>query len=125
MNQIRALCGLCRLVTNVNLPNRGQIPNLPMGAVVETNACFRSNMAEPLFAGEVPEAIHPLIMRIADEQLTVVHGGINRDLKEVFKAFVNNPLVDIPVTDAKKLFSEMVNNTKAYLPDYDLSFLAE
>ena len=46
-------------------------------------------------------------------------------MKEVFKAFVNNPLVDIPVTDAKKLFSEMVNNTKAYLPDYDLSFLAE
>lgn len=125
VNQIRALCGLCRLVTNVNLPNRGQIPNLPMGVVVETNACFRSNMAEPIFAGEVPASIHPLLIRIADEQLMVVHGGINRDLKEVFKAFVNNPLVDITLVDAKKLFSEMINNTKAYLPDYDFSFLNE
>ena len=38
VNQIRALLGLCDLVTNVNLPNRGQIPNLPLEAVVETNA---------------------------------------------------------------------------------------
>ena len=64
-------------------------------------------------------------MRIADEQLTVVRGGINRDLRELFKAFVNSPLVDIPLDDAKKLFSEMVNNTKAYLPDCDFSFLEQ
>lgn len=43
VNQIRALLGLSDLVTNVNLPNVGQIPNLPMGAVVETNAVFRAN----------------------------------------------------------------------------------
>lgn len=125
VNQIRALCGLGRLVTNVNMPNRGQIPNLPIGAVVETNACFRSNMVDPVFAGEVPDSIHPLLVRIADEQLTVVRGGVNRDLGKVFKAFVNNPLVDLTLADAKQLFAEMVNNTKAYLPGYDLSFLNE
>ena len=32
VNQIRALLGLCDLVTNVNLPNKGQIPNLPLGS---------------------------------------------------------------------------------------------
>ena len=36
--QMMALCGLGNLRTNVNLPNVGQIDNLPRGAVVETNA---------------------------------------------------------------------------------------
>ena len=40
VKQIRAILGLHEFVTNVNLPNMGQIPNLPMGAVVETNAYF-------------------------------------------------------------------------------------
>ena len=80
-------------------------------------------MVDPIYAGEVPDSIHPLLMRIADEQLTVVRGGVKRDLRELFKAFVNSPLVDLTLTNAKQLFSEMVNNTKAYLPGYDFSFL--
>ena len=36
---IKALCGLERVVSNVNIPNTGmQIENLPAKAVVETNA---------------------------------------------------------------------------------------
>ena len=64
VNQIRALLGLCDLVTNVNLPNRGQIPNLPLGAVVETNAVFRANSLDPVLAGPIPAPIYPLIARI-------------------------------------------------------------
>ena len=47
VQQIRALLGLRELVTNVNIPNRGQIPNLPIGAVVETNAVFRDDSVTP------------------------------------------------------------------------------
>jgi len=36
--QMKAILGLGDIVTNVNIPNYGQIPNLPIGAVVETNA---------------------------------------------------------------------------------------
>ena len=43
VNQIRALLGLCDLVTNANIPNVGQIANLPLGAVVETNVVFRAD----------------------------------------------------------------------------------
>jgi len=49
VNQIRALLGLKDLVTNVNIPNVGQVPNLPLGAVVETNATFRANSLKPVF----------------------------------------------------------------------------
>lgn len=49
--QLRDLFGLGEMVTNVNIPNQGQIPDLPIGAVVETNAVFRANSLTPIFEG--------------------------------------------------------------------------
>lgn len=120
VNQIRALLGLCELVTNVNIPNRGQIPNLPLGAVVETNAVFRANNLDPVFAGPVPKEIYPLVSRICGEQEVVSEGIAERDLNKIFNAFANDPLVTCGMEDAKKLFKEMCENTKKYLGMYDL-----
>lgn len=118
VQQIRALLGLRDLVTNVNIPNYGQIPNLPLGAVVETNACFRANSLTPVFAGNVPETIYPLISRICGEQETVVQGALERDLEKVFNAFVTDPNISIPLNDSRKLFDEMIENTRGYLNMY-------
>lgn len=118
VEQIRALLGLHKLVTNVNIVNRGQMPNLPLGAVVEGNAVFAADSVTPVFAGDVPNEIHALVSRIADEQELVVKAAINRDLEEAFRAFVNNPLVRLNTIDARKLFDEMVENTKTYLKEY-------
>ena len=120
VNQIRALLGLCDLVTNVNIPNRGQIPNLPLGAVVETNAVFRANSLEPVFAGPVPKEIYPLVARVCAEQEVVSEGIAERNLVKIFNAFAGDPLVTCSVEDAKKLFKEMCENTKEYLGMYDL-----
>ena len=124
VTQMRAILGLrSPLVTNVNIPNRGQIPNLPLGAVVETNAVFRSGTVTPVMAGEVPKSIHPMISRICTEQELVSEAIAKRDVELVFNAFVNDPLVTCSYDDARKLFKEMVMNTKHYLTDYDLSSL--
>ena len=124
VNQIRALLGLCDLVTNVNIPNQGQIPNLPLGAVVETNAVFRANSLEPVCAGPIPQTIYPMISRICGEQELVSEGIAERDLDKIFVAFANDPLVTCGLEDAKKLFKEMCENTKEYLTMFDLSKLA-
>ncbi len=118
VQQIRALLGLRDLVTNVNIPNYGQIPNLPRGAVVETNACFRANSLTPVFAGDVPESIYPLISRVCGEQENVVDAALNRSLDDAFNAFVTDANVDIPLDKARALFDEMVENTKKYLKMY-------
>ena len=118
VNQIRSLLGLCEMVTNVNVPNRGQIPNLPREAVVETNAVFRDNSLTPVFAGDIPMGIYGMIARIVSAQETVVEAGLNRDLSLAYNAFINDPLVTITEENAKKLFYEMVENTKAYLGEY-------
>lgn len=118
VNQIRALLGLNELVTNVNIPNVGQIPNLPLGAVVETNAVFRSDTVTPINSGEIPKEIYPLISRISGEQELIVEAGITKNLDMAFMAFVNDPLVTISIEEAKALFDEMVENTAEYLTMY-------
>ena len=53
---IKAICGLDRIISNVNIPNvNGQIPNLPRTAVVETNAVFSRDSIKPIVAGPLPD----------------------------------------------------------------------
>ena len=118
VNQMRALLGLGDLVTNVNIPNYGQIPNLPLGAVVETNAVFRANSLSPVFSGNIPDSIYTLISRIVGEQEIVAKAGKERDLEGAFRAFVSDPLVTVSLEEARELFDEMVDNTRAYLAEY-------
>lgn len=120
VNQIRALLGLHDLVTNVNLPNMGQIPNLPIGAVVETNAVFRSDSLTPVFAGAVPEEIYATISRVCLEQENLNKAIAQRDIDKIFEVFTNDPLVTCNLTDARKLFDEMIENTKKYLTMYNI-----
>lgn len=120
VQQMRALLGMGDMVTNVNIPNYGQIPNLPIGAVVETNAAFRHNSLEPVFAGDAPIGVRSLLLRIIDEQEMLVEVGLERNLEKAFKVFVSDPLVTIPMDDARKLFDEMIENTKKYLTMYDI-----
>jgi len=124
VGQMRALLGLCPpLVTNVNIPNAGQIPNLPLGAVVETNAVFSGGSIMPVQAGQVPAQLMPLIGRICLEQEAVSDAIANRDLHAIFDVFAADPLVTCTLAEAKALFKEMVRATAAYLPDYNLSDL--
>lgn len=123
INQMRALLGLNELVTNVNIPNVGQIPNLPFGAVVETNAVFCANSLTPVFAGEIPKIIYPLVSRVCAEQEAVFEAICDKDVEKIFAVFASDPLVTCSLTDARKLFKEMCDNTKEYLKDYDLTSL--
>ncbi len=116
--QIKALLGLGDIVTNVNLPNCGQIPNLPMGAVVETNAHFSANNVTPVQAGELPPSLYALIAPVVAEQQLVAKAAENRDLELAFLAFQKDALVTIPVDAARELFDKMVDNTKEYLAEY-------
>ena len=118
VDQMRALLGLHTMVTNVNLPNVGQIPNLPLGAVVETNAAFTANSVTPVMAGALPISIYPLVSRAVASQELVVDAVVARDIDMAFSAFLNDPLTTVGIEDAKALFDEMVANTSSYLGMY-------
>ena len=120
VRQIKALLGLDDFVTNVNVPNVGQIPNLPLGSVVESNARFCADTVIPVMAGDVPTAVHGLLSTIVDNQDMVVEAAANRDLELAFKAFCKDPQNTFSLEDSRKLFKEMIENTKKYLDGYNV-----
>jgi alpha-galactosidase len=116
IDMIKALLGLEELVTNVNMPNRGQIGNIPVNSVVETNAIFGRDSIKPVLAGELPSEINNLVMRHVLNQETTLQAALQQDNEMAFRAFANDPLVNLPPHEAKELFNKMLENTKAYLP---------
>ena len=118
VNQIRSLLGLCEMVTNVNLPNVGQIPNLPLGAVVETNAVFRADSVIPVNAGNIPTEIYSLIARIVGEQEALNEAIEQRDLDKAFAVFMSDPQMRLTIDKGRELFDKMIENTKSYLGEY-------
>ena len=119
VNQMAALAGLGSYVTNVNVPNLGQIPNLPMGAVVETNAYFSGDSVRPLYAGAIPGAINHMVIRHAYNQEEIVKCALAGDYEGAFKVFINDPQMRLPLEEARKMYDEMLYATRAYLPYYE------
>ncbi|TNF07088.1 MAG: alpha-glucosidase/alpha-galactosidase [Bacillota bacterium] len=121
VTQLRALLGIQPLMTNVNIPNQGQIPNLPLGHVVETNAFFRFNDIRPIFAG--PMSGYSL-------EITKIHIDIHRMLLESFdkrdlsiakKALKLDPLSS-HVSDflLDDMFDEIIKKIRPFLHHYVL-----
>ncbi len=111
---IKALCGLRRMVSNVNIPNTdGQIPNLPRTAVVETNALFERNAIRPVMAGNVPEQVKMLLMPHIENHERVLKAALTVDRKLVKEAFLTDPLVAGRVSEAEveTLVEDMLNAT--------------
>lgn len=114
---IKALLGLGDMVSNVNIPNRGQIENLPLGAVVETNALFRKDGISPVCAGRLPAALDALVTRHALNQEATVKAALTCDRQLALNTFLNDPLMGaVGLAEGEKLFDDMMRHTAAYLP---------
>lgn len=111
---MKALCGLRRMVSNVNIPNTsGQISNLPRTAVVETNALFERNAIRPVQAGEVPEQIKTLLMPHIENHERVLKAALTADKGLVKEAFLADPLVKGRASreEVEKLAEDMLQAT--------------
>jgi alpha-galactosidase/6-phospho-beta-glucosidase family protein len=115
---IKAIVGIGDFISNINIPNIGQMKNVPYGAVIETNALFSRDSVRPVFAGKLPDNMHNLVIRHILNQETIIKAFINKDRDLLFTAFINDPLVTLGLKEAKQLFEEMIDNTKKYLPEW-------
>ncbi len=118
---IKALCGLGRMVSNVNIPNTNlQISNLPAGAVVETNAIFDRDSIRPVFAGSLNEEVRGLIMPHVENHEYILEAALTCNKELVVKAFLNDPNVagkKCSEEDVRALVDDMIQGTIRYLPD--------
>lgn len=112
IKQIKALLGLGNLVTNVNVPNKGQMPDLPFGAVVETNAFFSRDSLQPVLTEGMINPILNLTMNHVLNQEGLYQAAIERDLEKAFLVFSNDMQVQkLSNEDARTLFKSMTDKT--------------
>jgi len=103
-----ALLGKKNLLTNINRPNEGQVKYLPLRHVVESNGYISCNAIRPVIATDPPLAIQILEQRVAAIQSMTLEAVSSNDDDLLFIAFLEDPLMTIPVAKARELFKEML-----------------
>ena len=120
-DMLEALAGGEPFVTNVNLPNTGQVTDIEQGAVVETNALVRTDEISPLTAGGFPRPVQSVIEGHVNTIETVIEAARTGDLDEAFEGFLIDPQVrTLQTEDARDMFSELVAAEEEYLSDWDI-----
>lgn len=123
--QIKALLGQGDFVTNINMPNHGQMTDLPDGCIVETNALMTRDSIRPVFAGKLPLDLHSLLIRHVSNQEMILQAALRKDRQLAFRAFINDPLITTGLEDSNTLFGEMLRNTARYLPGWNQQVINE
>jgi alpha-galactosidase len=121
VTQIKALLGLGDLITNVNLRNQGQIANLPLHAVVETNAHFSRDEVQPLSAGELPAGLQPLVAQHVANQEMIVEAALTRDRDLAFQAVYHDPANHLAIDRAWEMFRRLLRASSDYLPGWNVN----
>ena len=117
---MKALLGLIPpTVSNANVINVGQMPDMPLGSVVETNCVFSLDSVKPITAKPLPANVSTLVLRNALNIENTYYGIKHRDIKEIFEAFINQPLCsNLTLSNGRELFNRMVDRTGEYLKEY-------
>jgi alpha-galactosidase len=109
---LKALLGLGNLVTNVNIPNRGQMPDLPAEAVVETNAVISRDAVQPLVSDGLPSDLRALVMPHVLAQEGMVEAVFAGDREKAFRVFsLDFAAQQLSPDDARALFDRMCSLT--------------
>jgi Alpha-galactosidases/6-phospho-beta-glucosidases, family 4 of glycosyl hydrolases len=119
VKQIEALLGLRTLTTNVNLPNTGQVPDVPKGSIVEGYAEFRKDSIRPLISDPLPLSALSFVQRAVHEQTLTLTAAIHCDRHLAFQALLTHPLVRLSTDKAWNMFGEMIEATQSMLPGWN------
>jgi galacturan 1,4-alpha-galacturonidase len=80
------------LVEVCNLPNKGQVKNLPEGPVLESYANISPRGFEPVLIGNVPPVLKKLMEPHLVNQNLIVESVFEKNLEKAYFALINDPL---------------------------------
>jgi alpha-galactosidase len=101
----------------INLPNTGQISNLPMGAIVETPALLCGMGPQPVAMGALPEGVAELLRRELACVRLCVDAAATGDRQLALQCLLLDPVItDLDV--AKQVLDDYLITYKQYLPQF-------
>ncbi len=100
-----------------NLPNAGQISNLPLGATVETPVVVDGAGVHPLHMGALPEPIAELCRREISVARLCVEAAVEGDRQKALQCLLLDPVItDIEV--ARRILDDYLESYREYLPQF-------
>ena len=114
---IVALCTGETTESMVNLPNQGQIPDLPRDVVVETWGMATWSQVLPVQSGPVPRSVSGMLNMIVDEEELAVEAALTGDRDKVVQAMHVSPLVQ-DKDRAPELADALIKATLQWLPQF-------
>lgn len=100
-----------------NLPNIGQISNLPLGATVETPVQVNGAGIHPVHAGALPEPIAELCRREITTAQLCVDAAVEGSREKALQCLLLDPVVT-DIGTAKKILNDYLTEYKEYLPQF-------
>jgi len=101
----------------VNVPNQGQIPNLPQDAIIELPGLLNANGATGIPVGAMPEGIAELLRREITISHLTVDAVIEGDRDLALQALLLDPVIrDIDV--ARQILDDYLLTYRNHLPSF-------
>jgi alpha-galactosidase len=103
----------------VNLPNHGQVVNLPDGLVVEAMGTVDGDGVRARDRVEVPSMLGEYLRRVAVSQELTVDAALTGDRTTVFEAMLADPMAGrLPYEAVATMTEEMLVATAPWLPQF-------
>lgn len=100
-----------------NLPNQGQIANLPAGCTVETPVMVDGGGLHPVHVGALPDPVAELLRRETTVAQLCVDAAIEGDRQKALQCLLLDPVVN-DFEQAKQILDDYLSEYKEYLPQF-------
>lgn len=101
----------------MNLPNQGQIGNLPRDAIVETFGTVDAQGVRGLPFGDFPPGLFNILHHHVVNQETIVDAALTGDRKRALQVLANDPLM-INLDGAEEMLDDLLVANRRYLPRF-------
>lgn len=100
-----------------DLPNEGQIENLPMGAAVETPVLVDGAGVHPVHVGPLPQPVAELCRRETTVAQLCVDSAVEGSREKALQCLLLDPVIR-DIGTARKILDDYLVTYKEYLPQY-------
>ncbi len=107
-------------VAYANLPNRGQIPQLPPGAAVEVPALIDGNGVQPSIVTDIPPQLVALMRTQINVQELVVRALVEENIEHVYHAAYMDPhtAAELDLRQIRSLITDLLAAHGDMLPEF-------
>lgn len=103
-----------------NLPNTGQIPQLPLGAAVETPCLVDANGVQPTLVRDIPPQLIALMRTQVNVQELTVRALMDQDREHIYHAAMMDPhtAAELDLRQIRSLVDDLLTAHRDWIPNW-------